>query len=154
LAQFDDHFRVALGSSSITANDPERDREARFRFGVDIGAAARAILAITKWQLGEVGPAWALSEEAVAHAIETGHVPTLVATYVYKANFEIVRSASTKFACASVKSPCRTHVAPTRRRPAPHSVVRASRSASRRNVLAISRANPNSPRTMLPSHRP
>jgi predicted ATPase len=71
--------------------DPERDREARFRFGQDTGAVARAILAITKWQLGEVGPARALSEEAVAYAIETGHVPTLVATYVYKANFEIVR---------------------------------------------------------------
>ena len=32
---------------------------------------ARAHLANTKWQLGEVGPARALIEEAVAHAIET-----------------------------------------------------------------------------------
>jgi hypothetical protein len=70
--------------------DPERDRKARFRFGPDTGAAARVHLAITKWQLGEVGPARALIEEAVAHAIETGHVPTLVHTYFYKAQFEIV----------------------------------------------------------------
>ena len=42
------------------------------------------------WQLGEVGPARALIEEAVAHAIETGHVPTLVLTYFNKALFEIV----------------------------------------------------------------
>jgi predicted ATPase len=40
---------------------------------------------------GEVGPARALIEEAVAHAIETGHVPTLVNTYFHKAHFEIVR---------------------------------------------------------------
>jgi predicted ATPase len=33
----------------------------------------------------------ALIEEAVAHAIETGHVPTLVHTYFFKAHFEIVR---------------------------------------------------------------
>jgi adenylate cyclase len=71
--------------------DPERDREARFRFGPDTGAAARAYLAITKWQLGEVGPARAFIEEAVAHASETGHVPTLVFTHFLKAYFEIVR---------------------------------------------------------------
>jgi predicted ATPase len=71
--------------------DPERDREAMFRFGPDTGAIARAYLANTKWRLGEVGPARTLIEEAVAHAIETGHVPTLVLTYVHKAQFEIVR---------------------------------------------------------------
>jgi len=71
--------------------DPERDREARFRFGQDTGAAARACLANTKWQLGEVGAARALIEEAVAHAIETGHVPTLVNIYFYKTHFEAVR---------------------------------------------------------------
>jgi class 3 adenylate cyclase/predicted ATPase len=71
--------------------DPERDREARFHFNQDTGTAARALLAHTKWQLGEVGPARALIEEAVAHAVETGHVPTLVATYHFKAHFETVR---------------------------------------------------------------
>jgi predicted ATPase len=71
--------------------DPERDREARFRFGVDNGAAARGLLANTKWQLGEVGPARALIEEAVAHAIEIGHVPTLVFTYSLKTRFEELR---------------------------------------------------------------
>jgi predicted ATPase len=76
---------------ALSIYDPERDREARFRFGQDHGAGTRALLAITKWQLGEVGPARALIEEAVAHAIETGHVPTLVNTYYFKAQFEIVR---------------------------------------------------------------
>jgi len=63
---------------ALSLYDPERDREARFRFGPDTGAVARGLLALTKWQLGEVGPARALIEEAVAHAIETGHIPTLV----------------------------------------------------------------------------
>src|SRR5262249_11467775 len=51
----------------------------------------RAYLAFTKGQLGEVGPAQALIEEAVARATKTGHVPTLVATHYLKANFEMVR---------------------------------------------------------------
>jgi predicted ATPase len=76
---------------ALSLYDSERDREATFRFGPDTGAAARGHLAITKWQFGDVGPARALIKEAVAHAIETGHVPTLVNTYVFKAHFEMVR---------------------------------------------------------------
>jgi predicted ATPase len=76
---------------ALRTYDPERDREAKFRFGVDIGANARVLLAHTKWQLGEVGPARALIEEAVAHAVEIDHVPTLIITYQLKAYFEIVR---------------------------------------------------------------
>jgi adenylate cyclase len=76
---------------ALSIYDPERDREARFRFDLDTGAAARFHLANTKWQLGEVGPARALIEEAVAHAIETDHVPTLVNAYFFRAHFEIVR---------------------------------------------------------------
>jgi class 3 adenylate cyclase/predicted negative regulator of RcsB-dependent stress response len=78
-------------AQALSIYDPERDREARFRFGQDPGAAARVYLAITNWQLGEVGPARALIEEAVAQAMETNHVPTLVNTYFNKAHFEIVR---------------------------------------------------------------
>jgi predicted ATPase len=76
---------------ALSIYDPERDRKARFRFGPDYGAAATAYLAITKWPLGEVGPARALIDEAVAHTIDTGHVPTLVNTYWFKAHFEMVR---------------------------------------------------------------
>ena len=66
--------------------------KARFGFGLDTGAAVRAYLAVTKWLLGEVEPTPALIEEAVACAIETGQVPTLVHTYFYKAHFETVRT--------------------------------------------------------------
>jgi predicted ATPase len=75
---------------ALSIYDPERDRAVELRFGRDTGAAARAILAITKWQLGEVGPARALVQEAVAHAIETDHASTQVNTYFFKAHFEIV----------------------------------------------------------------
>jgi hypothetical protein len=79
--------------------DPERDREAKFRFGQDTGAAARVYLAFTKWQLGEVGPTRALIEEAVAHAVETGHVPTLVHTYFFKAHGSQVRISDPRCRC-------------------------------------------------------
>jgi adenylate cyclase len=69
----------------------ERDREARFRFGHDSGAAAKAFLAHTKWLLGEVEPTRALIEEAVAHAVETDHAPTMANTYFYKTHFETLR---------------------------------------------------------------
>jgi predicted ATPase len=46
---------------------------------------------MTKWLLGELGSASALIEGAVAHAIETDHVTSLVRTHMYKAHFEMVR---------------------------------------------------------------
>ena len=76
---------------ALSIYDPERDREAAFRFGLDTGAAVRGYLPITKWHLGEVEPARTLIEGAVAHAIETGHVLALANTYMFKAHFEIVR---------------------------------------------------------------
>ncbi len=76
---------------ALSTYDPERDREAMYRFGGDIGAIARVNLGMTKWLLSEVGPARALIKEAVAHAIETDHVTSLVRTYMFKAQFEMVR---------------------------------------------------------------
>src|SRR5271169_573098 len=35
--------------------DPERDREAKFRFSTEIGVAATGFLALTNWLLGEAG---------------------------------------------------------------------------------------------------
>jgi predicted ATPase len=78
-------------AEALSLYDPERDHETRFRFGTDIGAMARAYLAVTKWLLGEIEPARALAEEAVARAIETGHVSTLANTYMFKVHFEMVR---------------------------------------------------------------
>src|SRR5262249_55220998 len=78
-------------AEALSIYDPERDHETRFRFGTDIGAMARAYLAIPKWLLGEIEPARALADEAVARAIETGHVSTLANTYFFKVHLEMVR---------------------------------------------------------------
>ena len=71
--------------------DPERDRDAKFRFGVDTGASATLFLAHTRWQLGEIGRAQELIEEAVVRAVESAHGPTQTNAYHYKALFEIFR---------------------------------------------------------------
>ena len=56
---------------------PDRDTQARFRFGHDPGAAAAAYLALAAWHLGEVERARRLVEQAVQLAAELGHVPTM-----------------------------------------------------------------------------
>jgi hypothetical protein len=71
--------------------DLERDRDAKFRFGVDTGASAKLFLAHTRWQLGEVGRAQELIEEAVVRAVESAHGATQTNAYYYKALFEIFR---------------------------------------------------------------
>jgi predicted ATPase len=76
---------------ALNIYDPERDRETKFRFGRDTGAVGKFYLGLTKWLLGEFGPVRPLIKEAIADAIKTGHVPTLVDTYRFKAHFEMVR---------------------------------------------------------------
>ena len=71
--------------------DPERDREARFRFGHDSEVGAMAYLAQANWVLGEIGRARELIEVAVLRAVECGHVPTQINTYRIKAVFDILR---------------------------------------------------------------
>ena len=60
------HFEQAL-----RIFDPQRDREAKFRFGHDTGVAATLQLALTNWLLGKAGPARRLIEAAIARALES-----------------------------------------------------------------------------------
>jgi class 3 adenylate cyclase/predicted ATPase len=71
--------------------DPQLDREAKFRFGMDSGACSTAYLAHTNWQFGEVGRARALIDEAVVRAAETGHAPTAAQVHQFKALLEVFR---------------------------------------------------------------
>jgi class 3 adenylate cyclase/predicted ATPase len=80
------HFEQALWLF-----DPKRDREAKFRFGPDVGAAATGYLAVTNWLLGEAGPARKLMEESISRAIESAHAPTLANAYWVKAVFDAFR---------------------------------------------------------------
>jgi predicted ATPase len=71
--------------------DPERDREARFRFGLDTGAHAAGFLALASWVLGDVGRARGLSEEALARADETAHAPTRANAYSFISRYHMLR---------------------------------------------------------------
>ena len=71
--------------------DPERDREAKFRFGQDSAVAATAYLALAAWCFGDVARARELIDEAVARAVESAHAPTLAVTYYIQAMLEILR---------------------------------------------------------------
>ena len=71
--------------------DPQRDREAKFRFGMDSGACATAYLAHTSWQFGEIERARGLIDEAVARAVESGHAPTSAQVYQFKALLGVFR---------------------------------------------------------------
>jgi class 3 adenylate cyclase/predicted ATPase len=68
--------------------DPDRDREAKFRFGTDSLASATIYLAQAYWHLGDIKRARELSDQAVARAVDSAHGPTLVNTWVHKALFE------------------------------------------------------------------
>jgi class 3 adenylate cyclase/predicted ATPase len=71
--------------------DPERDREAKFRFGLDTGVCAPMYLAIATWLLGDARRAQELAEDATARAVEFTHIPTRTNTNFFRATFEIFR---------------------------------------------------------------
>jgi adenylate cyclase len=68
-------------AEALRTYDSERDRDARFRFGVDVGTGAADYLALAIWALGDVERARALSKEALARADETVHAPTRASAY-------------------------------------------------------------------------
>src|SRR5262249_39185783 len=68
-------------AEALRIYDPERDRDAKFRFGIDAAATATGLLALASWALGDVERARALGEEALARADETAHAPTRAAVY-------------------------------------------------------------------------
>jgi class 3 adenylate cyclase/predicted ATPase len=68
-------------AEALRTYHPERDRDARFRFGSDTGAMATSFLTLANWALGDIGQARALGEEALARAEETGHAPTRAVVY-------------------------------------------------------------------------
>jgi class 3 adenylate cyclase/predicted ATPase len=71
--------------------DPERDREAKFRFGTDSRVLATSYLAFAAWCFGDVAPARELIDEAGARAVQSAHAPTLTTTYFWQATLEVLR---------------------------------------------------------------
>jgi class 3 adenylate cyclase/predicted ATPase len=73
---------------------PDRDAEARLRFGMDTRIVGMAYLALASWHLGEVERCRLLIEEAVRLAIELGHAATLAFAYNYQTIIEARRGDS------------------------------------------------------------
>jgi tetratricopeptide (TPR) repeat protein len=71
--------------------DPERDSDAKFRFGADIGAGAAGYRTLASWALGDVERARALSEEALARADEAAHAPTRANVYYFISLYHMLR---------------------------------------------------------------
>jgi class 3 adenylate cyclase/tetratricopeptide (TPR) repeat protein len=81
----------AHSEQAVRILDPERDREAKFRFGMDTSVCATVYLALTNWLLGEAGLTRKVAEEAIARATESCHAPTLANVYWFKAMFDAFR---------------------------------------------------------------
>jgi predicted ATPase len=99
---------------TIADYDPERDREARFRFGVDTKLAAATYLAAAIWLLGEVERADQLFDQALRQAAEIEHVPTLINVYPYKLIIECLRgdAAAAARSAEAIVGLCRQHEIP------------------------------------------
>ena len=65
-------------AEAVRTYDPERDRDAKFRLGMDT-AAATSFLALASWAMGK--RARALSEEGSVRTEQTGHAPTRANVY-------------------------------------------------------------------------
>ena len=76
---------------ALAACDPERDEEARERFGQDTGTMVMSFVALTNWQLGEVDRAREFIERANRRAIELGHVQSMAHSLYWKSYLEILR---------------------------------------------------------------
>jgi class 3 adenylate cyclase/predicted ATPase len=86
-------FRVAQThfQEALKIYDSDRDREVKFRFGMDTGASSKALLAVANWVLGDAVRARDLIEGALALAVELGHVPTLGPLYFHGIQIEMMR---------------------------------------------------------------
>ena len=69
--------------------DPNRDRDASFRFGTDFLASATIYLAQVCWQFGEFKRARELSDAAIARAVELTHDPTIANIWLFRTAFEM-----------------------------------------------------------------
>ena len=91
--------------------DPERDREAKFRFGPDPKLAAIPNLGVSAWCLGDVRRARELMDEARSGEVESAHAPTLALTYHLQALLEILRddAEAARRAAETLVALCREH---------------------------------------------
>jgi ATP/maltotriose-dependent transcriptional regulator MalT len=90
---------------------PDRDVEARLRFGMDTRIVALTYLALASWHLGEVERSRLLIEAAVRLAAESGHATTLAFAYNYQTMIEARRGdpAAALALAGRLADHCREH---------------------------------------------
>ena len=76
---------------ALEACDTDRDRESQERFHDATGPIVMSVLAVTMWQLGEVGRARELIEQANRRASDLGHAPSMTHPLLWKSHLEILR---------------------------------------------------------------
>jgi len=81
-------------AEALRTYDAERDRDAKFRFGMDTGAGATSYFAQASWALGDVERARSLTEDSLARADETDHAPTRAIVYYIVSRHHMVRGDS------------------------------------------------------------
>ena len=90
---------------------PEQDIDARRQFGTDTRIIATTYLALAMWLLGDVEYARRLSEVAIRDGHVSGHVATVVHTYLVRAILEAFRNdpAASLLAAESLLEFAREH---------------------------------------------
>jgi tetratricopeptide (TPR) repeat protein len=74
---------------ALRVYDPERDRDTRFRYGIDTAFGATLYLSPVTLMLGDIEGARNLIDESVASAVESDRVQDLINAYNYKAMYEV-----------------------------------------------------------------
>jgi class 3 adenylate cyclase/predicted ATPase len=99
---------------ALDACDPEREKETRERFTDDTGPIAISLLAMTRWQLGEVERARELIDEANRRARDLGHAPSMAHPLNWKSRLEILRgdAAAALSAAETLEGLCREYGMP------------------------------------------
>jgi tetratricopeptide (TPR) repeat protein len=91
--------------------DPERERQTQGRFQSATGPVVTSVLAVTMWQLGELGRARELIDEANRRGSELGYAPSMVHPLLWKVHLEILRGdpAAALSAAEALERLCRGH---------------------------------------------
>jgi hypothetical protein len=76
---------------ALAERDAESERQARDRFGDDIGAVVMSFLAITTWHLGAVDQARELIEASKRQAIELEHATSMATPLYLNSILELLR---------------------------------------------------------------
>jgi class 3 adenylate cyclase/tetratricopeptide (TPR) repeat protein len=91
MTQGDLVYARAQLEEALRIYNPGWDRDAKLRFGSDLGVLINVYLAIAVWLLGDVARAREFAEQALARAVQSEHVPSKALAHTYRAFLETLR---------------------------------------------------------------